>query len=118
MLQEEQGQDHRKAWLGKDLERSSGSEPPDTDQVTGPGKAVTGWTTNGLPEPWDSLGQGWDTEAVLGRGGAGDRNPRPGPGHPRGSGVKSLACLAYAGDETCQLFQYSTWQRSLTYVCV
>lgn len=49
MLQEEQGQDHRKAWLGKDLERSSGSEPPDMDQVTGPGKAATGWTTNGLP---------------------------------------------------------------------
>lgn len=41
---EEQGQDHRMAWLGKDLERSSGSEAPDMDQLTGPGKAVTDWT--------------------------------------------------------------------------
>lgn len=66
MLREEQGQDHRKAWLGKDLERSSGSEPPDMDQVTGPGKAVTGWTTNGLPEPWGMWAWTvWDRDGTL-----------------------------------------------------
>lgn len=33
--------DHRVAWLGKDLERSSSSSPPDMDQITHPGKAGT-----------------------------------------------------------------------------
>lgn len=41
MPREEQGYDHRMAWLGKDPERSSSSKPPDMDQVTHPGKAVT-----------------------------------------------------------------------------
>lgn len=52
MPREEQGRDHRTACLGKDLERSSGLEPPDTDQVTGPGKAVTRWTAKRLHQPW------------------------------------------------------------------
>lgn len=36
-----QGQDHRMAWLGRDLEISPSSNPPDVDQITCPGKART-----------------------------------------------------------------------------
>lgn len=38
---EAQGQDHRVAWLGRDLEMSPRSSPPDVDQITCPGKART-----------------------------------------------------------------------------
>lgn len=52
VLREEQGpdhgQDHGMAWLRMDLERSSSSKPPDVDQVTHPGKAVTERLDNNL----------------------------------------------------------------------
>lgn len=45
---QDHGQDHGMAWLRTDLERSSSSKPPDVDQVTRPGKAVTERLENNL----------------------------------------------------------------------
>lgn len=51
MLREEQGQGHRVAWLGRDLERSSSSKPPDMDRITRLSKAVMERLDNKLIPP-------------------------------------------------------------------
>lgn len=56
------------AWLGKDLERSSGSEPPDMDQVTrqGSGRLDNKHCTSPGKLGMDTarLGQGWAGEEL------------------------------------------------------
>lgn len=65
---EAQGQDHRMAWLGRDLEMSPRSNPPDVDQITCPGKART--DTGQQPKGPRQAGASWN------RGGCRDSDGR------------------------------------------
>lgn len=107
VLREEQGQGHRVAWLRRDLERSSGPKPPDTDRITHLGKAEMERLDNKLTRPPPQPGSTRVSAELLGTGmGHVDK-----AGQTRSSGLEtpSMGTKAVLGLKSCAYLLLLEW---------